>query len=349
VNLDRRASALELAEGILDDLELNRVEVEAVLMKCLRLARLLGDEALQRWMRLELHGYVGADANAETTANAAGRSYVVTENGQQRVYYWTPSLPSLQQQVTEDRLQLSLQKLPEDLSYSYSRGARTSPFDLDQPNLTLQIVQSIQGKQQQLANEIASMTKAIVAVKAAIYDYVTRILHELRYSGYVASALDDVRQLVDGRLKDIAPETLRKFSAAFDSGLSDNPEHWSQALTSCRRILVALADAVFPAQDRDYVDRSGQPRKVGRDQYRNRLHAFVSEHASATAAKLLSAKIDALDAECQKGVHDVVNGNEVRMALTTTYLLVGEILALCPPGFTLAAPASDGESVATHP
>ncbi len=47
-------------------------------------------------------------------------------------------------------------------------------------------------------------------------------------------------------------------------GFSDGTnESRSAALTSCRRVLMDIADSVFPAQDENWVDRSSKNRKVG--------------------------------------------------------------------------------------
>lgn len=51
------AEAKALAEDILADLELNRIPLANIAMKCARLARLTGNELALRWLQAEIGGY----------------------------------------------------------------------------------------------------------------------------------------------------------------------------------------------------------------------------------------------------------------------------------------------------
>jgi hypothetical protein len=188
-----------------------------------------------------------------------------------------------------------------------------------------------------------SSTGALVAkIKASVYDYVVRVLHGLKYSSFVASAFDRTRTAVDGKLKDIAPQALRQFAAAFDRGLSDDPEQWSQALLSCRRILLTTANVLFPARDKPHTLPNGQSLDVGRENHMNRIRAFVHEHLpSEKPRKLLLAKVTALYDQVCKCVHGETDEFQLELALTSTYFLVGELLALCPPGFAFGPPLEE--------
>jgi hypothetical protein len=48
---------LELSRELLDDIELGRLEAEKLLLKCSRLARLVGSDEIQAWIELEMRGY----------------------------------------------------------------------------------------------------------------------------------------------------------------------------------------------------------------------------------------------------------------------------------------------------
>src|SRR4051795_10475392 len=69
--MNRQEEALRLAEELLTDVELSRVEPDAALLKGMRLARLTDNFEAQDWLRLELGGYTSADAAA---ARLCGRS-----------------------------------------------------------------------------------------------------------------------------------------------------------------------------------------------------------------------------------------------------------------------------------
>jgi len=317
---DRRAEALALAEEIVSDFELGRTEVEALLMKCLRLAQLSRDEGMRIWILAEMGGYgEKADKGAVELLQRAGRLEEREDEGKTTLVYEPSSLPSLVRSLDVDTAKLSAGEKPEDI---FGFGAVFgSP----------------------LASRVRRESDLVSRIRARIYDHVLRLSHGLKYSGYVASAFQRTRTAVDAKLKDVAPDALRQFAAAFDSGLSDNKEHWAQALASCRRILLSTANALFPARESEYTCRSGKRLKVGEADYLNRLHAFLDQYSpSETSRALLSAKVEALYRKSCKGVHDVVDEFELQLALTSTYFLVGELLALCPSDFAFG-PALEGE------
>ncbi len=53
----RSKHIVELAKELLDDIELNRMSAEHLLLKATRLARFMGSEETQQWLRLEMIGY----------------------------------------------------------------------------------------------------------------------------------------------------------------------------------------------------------------------------------------------------------------------------------------------------
>lgn len=337
---NRVQEAISLAAEIVDEFEGDQGATAAVLMKCLRLARLTRNDNLSSWVSLELRGYSGADPKAaEQAATWSGRWFERDQDGKKQWFYYTASLPALVEQAASEKTLLPLQKVPDDLSYAYARGEVTNPLHTDQPNLGLQIVNRIQAQQRVLAASITSTAALITRIKTNIYEYAVRVLDELKYSSYVESAFHRARVIVDGKLKDVCPLALKQFAAAFDSGLSQNEEHWAQAMASCRRILLTVANVLFPPRTAGYVCRDKTQLLVGGDQYLNRLHAFIDQHVESKSSRtLLTALVKALYGKVCKGVHDVVDGSELSLALTSTYWIVGELLSLCPPDFAFGDP-----------
>ncbi len=73
---------------------------------------------------------------------------------------------------------------------------------------------------------------------------------------------------------------MQRLSAVYENLQSENPEDWSNAVHSCRRILQDLADVVFPPQDEDrirIVSGKEQVVRLGMDNYINRIIAFVED------------------------------------------------------------------------
>jgi hypothetical protein len=61
---------------------------------------------------------------------------------------------------------------------------------------------------------------------------------------------------VDSVIGQSVPDAVQRLTAAYGNLRSDNPEDWSNAVHSCRRILQDLADVVFPATEEIRVKES---------------------------------------------------------------------------------------------
>ena len=53
----RSEHILELSKELLDDIELSRTNVENLILKASRLARLVGSEEIRQWLKFEMGGY----------------------------------------------------------------------------------------------------------------------------------------------------------------------------------------------------------------------------------------------------------------------------------------------------
>jgi hypothetical protein len=122
-------------------------------------------------------------------------------------------------------------------------------------------------------------------------------------------------------------------AAAFENATSDQPEHWQNAASTCRRLLMTAADRLRPAGP----DVDG--RKMGPGNYINRLVDWiVSAAENDTAAKMIAAdleylgpRLDAADKAGQNGAHvgkTPVTRLEASRFITGTYLVLGDILRL---------------------
>src|SRR5262249_52760910 len=113
-----------------------------------------------------------------------------------------------------------------------------------------------------------------------------------------------------------------------------DPESDSQALTSCRRILKSLADALYPSRDEPVTGVDGKLHQVTDDAYVNRLWQFVAERVKGHAAgDLLLSEVTALGNRVEniydlssKGVHADPSHAEAVQCVLQTYLVIGDIL-----------------------
>jgi hypothetical protein len=179
---------------------------------------------------------------------------------------------------------------------------------------------------------------------------------QLTFSANQEGALDAVGRRVDGILNEKASDVLDQFNAAFrrlrEAAESDSAnaagEELSQALTSCRRILKAVVDAVQPADPKRPAGDGGHP--LTDEHYKNRLVEFLKINVSsgsfrsalAQGGETLFARFSAVDNLASKGVHAHVALEEAEYCALHTYLLSAEILAV-----QADAGAVDGTASAT--
>jgi hypothetical protein len=167
----------------------------------------------------------------------------------------------------------------------------------------------------------------------------------LKFSGIADDVFTRIRLRVDSAIGTIVPEAVKRLTAIYENLRSENPEDWSNAVHRCRRLLQDLGDAVFPARDspRSRVSGTGEKItiKLGKENYINRLLAFVEDRSTSVRFKdiagsqlgFLGDRLDAIFKAAKKGSHsDIVEKEEADRYVVYTYLLVGDILSLLRGG-----------------
>lgn len=194
-------------------------------------------------------------------------------------------------------------------------------------------------ERQGLHQRILTATQRLSSRRAFVYDYAMRRFYELKFSGVAQDVFSRVREEVGYRIGKYVPTAVQKFTAVHDNLRSENPEDWSNAVHSCRRILQDLADAIFPPQTEDrIIDAGGKQKhiKLGQDQYINRLVCFVEDHSQSSRfidlvgshIRFLGDRLDAVFSAAQKGSHGSVKREEANRYVIYTYMVVGDILGL---------------------
>jgi hypothetical protein len=70
---------IELCKELLDDIELSRINSEAILLKATRLARLSGSDQIRQWLRYEMTGYNSTDPYMSQTGRWIDRNGSLAE------------------------------------------------------------------------------------------------------------------------------------------------------------------------------------------------------------------------------------------------------------------------------
>ncbi len=202
---------------------------------------------------------------------------------------------------------------------------------------TLELPGPYQGKW--ALQDMDRATKELASRRTFIHEYAIRKHYEIRFSSLAEDVFGRVRSRIDSSIGHAVPDAVRKFAAVHDNLSSDNPEDWSNAAHSCRRVLQDLADAVFPSQDKPTTRMvDGKPKEIGLgvNQYINRLIAYIEDSSESgrfreivgSHLRYMGDRLDALFGAAQKGSHSTVTKEEADRCVVYTYLIVGDILSL---------------------
>lgn len=182
-----------------------------------------------------------------------------------------------------------------------------------------------------------SQGKSILAkIRSSIHEYLIETESELDSGKAESSFFDQVQARINESLKKHAPDAVQKFIAAQERAVEGGPEDVTYALTSCRRIIDSLADALYPADDKVIKGSDGIERIMSKDAYKNRILQFIVEtvgkHKDGKVLKAtvteIGSKLDALVSLSSKGVHDDATLAEAHTCIIQTYLFAGSLLAI---------------------
>ncbi|HCI14651.1 MAG: DNA uptake protein [Gallionellales bacterium GWA2_60_142] len=166
-------------------------------------------------------------------------------------------------------------------------------------------------------------------VRKKTHEFTSALFNQLKFSGTVSNCFDLLKTTVDDRLLDLNPVLAEQLMLTFKGVSSAKNEEWSQALTTCRRLLEGLADQLYPAST-----DSTKGRGLSQAQYVNRLWAFMDNTIESDSNKeLAKSHVDFLGAWLEKtnkitnkGVHAEVEQLEAVKAIFHTYLVVADLL-----------------------
>jgi hypothetical protein len=121
----------------------------------------------------------------------------------------------------------------------------------------------------------------------------------------LGSSLGPVVSILLMRIAGLNPKLSDSLHAAVETlDRAGSEEQLAQASLSCRRFIGQLADALYPPRE-----KAVNGRKVGPQEYRNRLWAYVEKHAGRERSQIhgtfqeLGERLDMLDERAQKHVH----------------------------------------------
>lgn len=230
----RRAlsEALDLSSEILKNIELSELPLTNIALKASRLARLLNDFDVQRIMGYEVGGYPKSASNIVSLevwqlAVTAGREFELVDSETKEInqHIFVESIGELEEELSLGEASLAAARDP-DVSVT---SANPSQYVLSPAGNS--------AERRQARTRIASASKRLASRRAFIHDYASRKHYELKLSDIADNIFNRIRERVDSAIGVAVPDSVQRLSAVYENLQSENPEDWSNAVHSCRRIL----------------------------------------------------------------------------------------------------------------
>lgn len=330
MNKERLNECIGLSAEILRNFEYSEIPLRNIVLKCLRLCRLLGDEDGVLLFSYESSGYgnnsEGLTPDAWRIADIAGRRYFRTDpnNSAKKEYANVQVIGEIEETIATKKMQLENASDP-NVSISSANPRQ---------NIMVPLGNTLE--RNKLVKDISDLQRWLQVISGHLYNYILQIYNRLKYGNIIEDTFADARIKANKKLADLCPESIGKFIAVYDNMDSNNPEDWANAVHSCRRILLDLADVLYPARDTSVTLSDGKTIKVGKEQYINRLIQFIeSRKGSRTYSEIVGSdlssigqRLDAIYNASNKGTHYQVEKSEAARYIIHTYLLISDIVDL---------------------
>lgn len=293
-----------LAAELLEDIELSRVNISAMVLKALRLARLVGDEEAMLWLGFEADGIPNNDvgqAHMTSTGRWTDRS---------KAKGWWASASELADQV------VALNRMID--------ASRVDSLSTEHALLALREQRSAIAD---LTSRVMQINGVLSRVQSRIHGFTRSVAFELEFSEQQRTLFEASRHEVDALLAAHAGEALSKVESIYKRLSEGDPEAVSQAMNTCRRLIDGFADAVYPPVANGTAELDGVDVAIGPEHTRNRIGAYLgSVVESTTRRKRLRRTLADLYKRVSSGVHSDISANEARFLFLSTYVFLGEIL-----------------------
>jgi len=329
---DKQEKALVLSDEILEGIETEEINISSVVLKCLRLARLIGDLEAMEWLQYETSGYPSGNKGLilhDAFIVAEKRSRCFLDKGNKKVIF-TELAAELESEI--ESLKLSIGNTT---TMGASVGGENAAAAMS--NLTNSVTRNMRD----ITFLISAKQKKVGILKGQYYQYALSVNVELGFSKGTGKIFDKYRSKVDLKLVNLVPKSIQKLQAVYNSIDSDNQEQWSQALTSLRRLFEDVSNALFQKQFPDfeqeqYETSSGKKLKITGDSYVNRLFAVIDDiDTKAPNNTLIGSNIirtvdwvENLHNKLCKGVHDDISYEEAMRSILHSYICLGDLITV---------------------
>ena len=326
--------ALEACNKVINGIEDETLSVSSSLLLCKRIARLVNDSEGQEWLDFEYGGYPtenGIPTYAWNIGVRHGRKYrAFNLDGKSGEYMFTELCGEL-----EAIIESKIKAINNYTTQGYSVSGDNAIAATD--HMTKQVIQGTND----LLLSIQTAKRRLSILKSQYYDYAVRWQLELQFGRTAQTVYMEYQEKVDRYYSALPTTTLRKLNAIEELIEDENPEHYAQVITSCRRLWVETAKLLFSEVLPDYhgnvfKTKTGKEIDISGDHDINQLSAVIEIlQPKASKNTLVGSEINFLIdwmkqiSEAQNtGVHHEVTREMAQRCIIHTYIALGDILSL---------------------
>lgn len=329
--MTKTEQALESCNKILEGIEFKNLSISSILALSLRVARLLNDEESILWLQYENGGYPTTPDghivhSAWEIAYSHGRG---SYNDKQTKIIFTDLVTELESKIESSKIALN----------NFSTAGIS--VGGEHTNLTMStLTNTVRQSTSHYVTSIAECERKLSILSLQYYDFALKKYIELGFGNVTTSAFLSYRERVDNYFSTLSSESILKLQAIEEKLDSDNPEMYSQAITTCRRLFTSISDELFKKyfpnyNGKSYKTLSGKELDISGDHYLNRLSAVIEKTQGKAAKNTLTGShilylIDWIEnlsnLQC-KGVHDEIGKADAQQCIIHTYTCLGDILS----------------------
>lgn len=329
--MNKVEKALEACEKIIDGIEDSTITTESALLLCSKIARITNDEENIIWLQYEYGGYP-RDSEGKVIRDAWNIAYKKGRGFQEdgKSYIFTELASELEEKIIAQQKAVG--------NFTTNGVSVGGEFAFQAMN---KLTESIRGSTSTLISGVATTKKRLASLKAQYYEYALKKQIELTFGNVATNIFMSYREKVDLAFSALSKETLLKLQAIEGRLDSGNPEMYSQALTTCRRLFESVAVELFAIYfpnytDKTYKTKSGKEIDVSGDHYKNKFSAIIEKLEDKSAKKTLVGSnmiylLDWIDnlinLQC-KGVHSNITKEDAKRCILQTYMCLGDVLTL---------------------
>lgn len=317
--------ALNLSEEILNQLEDANVKTSVIALKCLRLARLMDDYESVDWLVCEMEGYKSTKDGIPHDLFELGTKHGREQknNKGSRILFTELS----------GELELLCESSQKILGSFTTEGVSVAG-DYANPAM-INLIDGVTRNTAGTINVIKESQRKLSILRGEYYRYAMNINIQLKFSEKIESIFDDYRIIVDKYLAENLPTGIRKLSSIYSRLKEKDEESYSQASTSCRKLLREFIDDMFQKLYPDFSDKkivlnSGKEFDITGDHYLNRMYAILDKVSISDMKKdnvLQTASwIESINDRICNGLHNDVSLTEIKDTILHLYILLGDMI-----------------------